>query len=93
MTYLDPSQRYSAEMRDMTPYLDIQNLWAQGIHVSSTGKQWNIADMPPVYLQNVINKFSGLGYDVTALEGYLPTTNAPPTPNNTPTAPAAQASL
>jgi hypothetical protein len=91
-SYLDPSQRYSAKMRDQTPYLDIQNLWAQGVHISSNGKQWNIADMPATYLKNVINKFSSLGYDVTALEVYLEPANAPPTINS-PTNPTAQASL
>ena len=93
MTYANPEQRYSAKMRDQTPYLDIQNLWAQGIHVSSNGKQWNIADMPLSYLQNVINKFGGLGYDVTALEGYLPQDAPQPNPTPPATGPVSQASL
>jgi len=90
MTYLDPSQRYSAKMRDQTPYLDIEKLWAQGIHVSSNGKQWNIADMPQKYLNNVINKFSDLGYDTSALTASSATTSQATIPN---TGPVSQASL
>ena len=63
---------------DQTPYLNIVNLWAQGIHVSSTGKQCNLADISPAYLQNIINKFSALGYDTSALLSYLPDQPAQP---------------
>jgi len=73
MTFIRPEQRYSAKMRDMTPYLDIEKLWEQGIHVSSTGKQCNLSDISPSYLQNIINKFSALGYDTSALGAYSQT--------------------
>ena len=93
MTYLNPAQRYSAKMRDMTPYLDIAKLWEQGVHVASSGKQWNIADMPLTYLNNVINKFNDLGYDTTALQSYLTTTTNAPDLSPPSTGPTAQASL
>lgn len=63
---------------DQTPYLNIVNLWGQGIHVSANGKQYNLADISPAYLQNIINKFSALGYDTSALIGYLPNQPAQP---------------
>ena len=58
-------------MNDLTPYNQIQDLWAQGIHVDSKGVEHNLVDMPPQYLQNVINKFGPMGYDINILEGFL----------------------
>jgi len=56
---------------DLTPYSNITNLWAEGYHVSAAGVTYQLADMPEAYLNNVINKFSSLGYDVSVLEQYL----------------------
>ena len=56
-------------MIDLTP-TNIQDYWAQGIHVDSKGVEHNIADMPASYLQNVINKFGGT-YDVTVFQDTL----------------------
>ena len=56
---------------DLTPYNNIVNIWAEGYHISSSGKTIALSDMPPTYLNNVINKFSSMGYDTSALEGYL----------------------
>lgn len=53
--------------------LNIEQLWSEGIHVSSTGQEYNIADMPVKYLQNVINKFGSQGYDVSILESAIAT--------------------
>ncbi len=80
--------------QDLTPYNQIQDLWAQGIHVSSNGTEWNIADMPQSYLQNVINKFGGMGYDTSALEAQLSTDEGNLASSDTPTdvAPVSQAS-
>lgn len=59
---------------------DIEQQWANGIHVDSKGVEHNIADMPLKYLMNVINKFQSLGYDVSILDNYLePNQNATPT--------------
>ena len=58
-------------MIDQTPYSNIQNLWSEGYHVSASGKTYQLAEMPVAYLQNVINKFSGMGYDVSVLEQYF----------------------
>ena len=79
--------------QDLTPYGQLEDLWAQGIHVDSNGKQWNIADMPLPYLQNVINKFGGMGYDISALTSQLVTDEGQTAPNGTPTdvSPVAQA--
>lgn len=54
---------------DYTPP-DIANYWEQGIHIEADGTQINISDMPDKYIENVINKFSGI-YDTTVLQEYL----------------------
>lgn len=52
---------------DLTPS-NIEDYWAQGIHVSSNGTEMNISDMPLRYLQNVINKFGNECFDVSGLQ-------------------------
>ncbi len=48
---------------------DIESNWENGEHIDQNGKLYKLVDMENVYIQNVINYFSG--FDTSPLEKEL----------------------
>lgn len=45
--------------------------WAEGVHISSNGRRTPITEMDDRHLNNSINKYGAMGWDVSALKAEL----------------------
>lgn len=51
--------------------IEIEKQWAKGVHVTSKGIEIALTDMSFPQLQNTINKYKAMDYDVSILEKEL----------------------
>ena len=55
----------------MSDQQDKEKNWEAGFHISSNGRRIDLQSIDTNYLQNMIRRYSGEGYDVTALNDEL----------------------
>ncbi len=48
--------------------LEREQGWAEGVHISSNGRKTPIGEMDDRHLNNSINKYAAMGWDVSALQ-------------------------